>query len=125
MLLALPRKLPVPVTACSARKYADRAELVFPAGLIPFLLEERGPLWQDLINAAKELSPTSREQAALVLMIARLANCPACNTNTFRATRGCVFCSRQALKRFHGTDEDLIQLYRSSELEVNKFLHQR
>lgn len=103
---------------------SSQMELLFPPHLISVLAETRGPVWRDLINDTAILNDASLEQAAFVLVIARLVNCATCNANSFRASQGCAFCSKQALKRFRGSDEDLLRMYERAKQEVNGYFHQ-
>lgn len=38
---------------------------------------------------------------------------------------GCATCARQSLKRFRGSDEELIGLYLTAKKDVDDFLHNR
>lgn len=102
-----------------------QTELLFPPHLIPELAEVRGPAWRDLVTATAKLTETSLEQAAFVLMMARLVNCAACNPNSHRSTQGCADCSLQGLKRFHGPDEELLRLFETAKSEVKEYINQR
>ena len=101
---------------------ANQTDLLFPPHLFLSLGELRGPAWQDLVCSISKLSESSLEQAAIVLLIARLANCSSCNGNSQRAALGCADCSKQALKRFHGSDQELVQAYETAKLDVNAYL---
>jgi hypothetical protein len=100
----------------------NQIELLFPPELIPTLGDARGPIWRNFVNSTIRNSSTPVEQAAFVLMITRLVNCASCNANSFRAAQGCAFCSMQAIKRFHGSDEELVNMFTRARAEVKVFL---
>lgn len=100
------------------------AELLFPPRVLPELGEARGAAWRDLVTAVQKTRSDSPEETALVLMMARLNNCPACSADSFRSSHGCETCSKQALKRFRGPDEELVKMFEAAQLEVNEYLHQ-
>jgi hypothetical protein len=97
-------------------------ELLFPPELIPAIGDARSLIWRNFVNSTIRISKTPVEQAAFVLMITRLVNCVSCNANSFRAAQGCTFCSTQAIKRFHGSDEELINMFNKARVEVNEYL---
>jgi hypothetical protein len=51
-------------------------------------------------------------------MIIRLASCLSCHTHSYRAMRGCTSCAIHAVKRFDGTDTELVNLYREALAEI-------
>ena len=54
-------------------------------------------------------------------MLANLNRCFGCQTDSFRAMRGCVGCAHQVLRRFAGTDETLMEMYERSLESVRGF----
>ena len=103
--------------------FNTNAELVFPPNVIPDLCDVRGLIWRDLVTATVKKAESSLEQIAFALMMAKLNNCNACNSDSFRSTQGCSDCSQQTLKRFRGPDEELLKLYESVCIEVTQFFH--
>jgi hypothetical protein len=101
---------------------ALEAELLFPPRVIPALGSARGPAWQDLVSAAAGADEASPEQAAFVLMMARLNNCATCTPDSHRNLLGCPACSQQTLKHFRGSDQDLLYLYETARQDVCQFL---
>jgi hypothetical protein len=101
--------------------YNPDTDLLFPARTLPSLLKLRGSIWQDLILVVLAANENSTEQMAFILMMARLNNCAACNTDSYRAMSGCTACSTQTLKRFHYTDEALVDLYEKALKEVEHY----
>ncbi len=105
--------------------YNPDTDLIFPPRAILALAEERGPSWKDLLTKIEKCPPDSLDQTALILLMARMNTCTTCNSNSFRAMNGCATCARQSLKRFRGSDEELIGLYLTAKKDVDDFLHNR
>jgi hypothetical protein len=100
--------------------YQDETALLFPDRIIPELADLRSAPWRALIQRLTEASQV--EQAAFVLMMVRLNACVSCNADSYRAMQGCLACSRQTLKRFRGTDEELLDLFEAACKEVEAHL---
>lgn len=98
------------------------AELLFPPRVLPKLGEARGTAWRDLVTAVQGSGPNSPAEAAFVLLMARLNNCTACSTDSFRSSHGCEACSKQSLKHFRGPDEDLVKMFDAANMEVLEYL---
>jgi len=96
-------------------------EIVFPTRIIPALMDVRGSVWEQFIKniLAPEVSET--DLTTLTLMITRMASCITCNSDSFRAMRGCTLCARQAIKRFRGSDQDLIRVFHETLEEVEEY----
>lgn len=93
--------------------YADN-EILFPHYAIPALRNTRGPLWRQLIDKIAAKRETSVEVIALMSIMIELNGCLPCETDSYRAMRGCTACAQQTLRRFKGSDEELIDAYKSS-----------
>ncbi len=102
--------------------YNSDNEVIFPTKAIPHLKGLRGPLWEALVDEILTKDPESLEQLAFVMTIVRLVGCAGCNSDSYRAMRGCTRCTQQAIKRYRGSDEDLVNLYEKAKLEVLAFL---
>jgi hypothetical protein len=100
------------------------AEILFPPRAIPALHNERGIIWQELVNSVENSGTGSPEELAFILLMARLNNCNTCNANSYRAGSGCITCTRQMLKRFHQTDVDLLACFQATITEVDAYLHE-
>ncbi len=87
--------------------YNNDTELLFPSRVILALRDERGGFWRQMVEKAAVLMPTERDHLAFVLMMVRLNGCMSCNSDSFRAMRGCTQCSIQNVRRYRGKDEDL------------------
>ena len=93
--------------------YADN-EILFPHYAIPALRNTRGPLWRQLIDKISAKRETSVEVIALMSVMIDLNGCLPCETDSYRAMRGCTACAQQTLRRFKGSDEELIDAYETS-----------
>lgn len=90
--------------------YTDN-EILFPHYVIPSLRNIRGAKWAELIDYINKHEETSAEVLAFMSMMINLNGCLPCETDSYRAMRGCAACAQQTLRRYKGTDEDLIEKY--------------
>ncbi len=97
-------------------------ELLFSDRLIPLLADLRSAGWRALVQRVAAAGANSLEQTAFVLMMVRLNACASCNADSYRAMQGCLTCSQQTLKRFRGSDEDLLRLFESACRDVEAHL---
>lgn len=102
--------------------YNSDTELVFPMRVIPTLALLRGEEWRQLVERVSAPQAPLVEKLAFVLLMIRLAGCLTCNADSFRAMRGCTMCARQAVRRFRGSDEDLLTQFEASQDEVAVYL---
>lgn len=102
--------------------YNSDQEVIFPAKATPTLRGLRGPKWDELVDKVLETEADSLEQLGFVLMIVRILGCSGCNSDSFRAMRGCTRCAQQGIKRFRGSDEELVKLYEKAKTEVEVYL---
>ncbi len=86
-------------------------EILFPPYLIPKLREKRGQPWRSLVDRVAHLPEDHPESLAFSLMMIRLDGCMDCETDSYRAMRGCQACAEQMLRRYKGRDEDLLSNY--------------
>jgi hypothetical protein len=93
-------------------------ELMFPPKVIPLLRDVRGPDWRRLVEHVAGLPEEHPESLAFTLMMIRLDGCMECETDSYRAMRGCAVCAMQALRRYKGTDRDLLTRYNQALTEV-------
>lgn len=89
-------------------------ELMFPHYAIPHTRAGRGTEWNELIDRVLSLPETHEEVLAFMLMMIRLNGCLPCETDSYRAMRGCVMCVQQTMRRYKGTDEELLHQYRQA-----------
>lgn len=97
-------------------------ELLFPNYVIPILRDMRGPEWRDLVDRVIPLENTHPEKLAFVLMMIRLNGCLDCETDSYRALRGCAMCATQTLRRYKGSDRELLDAYAKALEDVEEFL---
>ncbi len=109
MLLLVKRDL----AARTAHLYTDN-EILFPHYAIPALRDSRGQKWTQLIDRLAGKKETSLEVIAFMAVMIELNGCLACETDSYRAMRGCTACARQTLRRFKGSDEDLLNMYEAA-----------
>jgi hypothetical protein len=100
-------------------------QLLFPADTIPHLRQTRGETWKALVDRVTGLPEDHPEFLAFVLLMIRLDGCMACETDSYRAMRGCTPCARQTLRRFKGSDADLLGRYREALEDVQAHLETR
>ena len=61
-----------------------KAELFFPAYLIPSLRDLRGDSWRELVDRVSMLSDTHPDSLAFVLMMINLGDCMKCHSNYYK-----------------------------------------
>jgi hypothetical protein len=105
--------------------YNSDTELLFPLRVVPNLKPMRGEEWQVLLDQVSSDQASLADQMSFVLMMVRLDGCVGCNADSFRAMKGCTQCARQNIKRFRGTDQELIELFIQTHKEVDQFLEKR
>jgi len=97
-------------------------QLMFPHQTIPQLRNLRGAEWVTLIDRVTLLPESHPESLAFVLLMVRLNGCLGCETDSYRAMRGCSACSVQTLRRYKGSDRDLLYCYAQALEEVGQYL---
>lgn len=97
-------------------------ELLFPLRAIPGLSKLRGDKWRSLIKHISSTNSQHAEKIAFVLMMVRLDGCVTCNTHSFRAMRGCSLCAQQAVRRYKGSDDDLLMIFEKARFDVKKYI---
>jgi hypothetical protein len=99
-----------------------RTELLFPPRLIVELKDLRGDLWRELVERVFSLPETDPGSLAFCLTMIRLSGCLTCFSGSYRFMRGCYLCTQQAVARYQGTDEELLQLYERSKHDLGRYL---
>ncbi len=100
--------------------YTDN-ELFFPEHVIPQLANLRGPQWCELVERIIPLPETHEEKLAFMLMMTRFNGCATCETDSYRAMRGCTACAVQTLRRYKGPDEALLAAFAEALADVRAF----
>ena len=101
--------------------YADN-ELLFPTHVIPALRHARGDRWRALVDEITPLPEDHPKKLAFSLMMIRLDGCLSCETDSYRAMRGCKACARQMLRRHKGADDELFRIFEEALEDVGAFL---
>jgi hypothetical protein len=101
--------------------YAEN-EILFPPHVIPRLRRIRGERWRQLVDRVASLPQDHPETLAFSLMMIRLDGCLACETDSFRAMKGCTACALQVLHRHKGSDVELLQRFRKALQDVEAYL---
>ena len=101
-----------------------KAELLFPAHLIPSLRELRGEEWKGLVDRVASLPETHPDSLAFVLMMIELDGCIIGNSNNYKILRGCYLCATQTIQSYKGSDNDLLELYNRAKTELSSHLQQ-
>jgi hypothetical protein len=101
--------------------YADN-ELLFPPYVVPRLRNSRGEAWQKLVDGVALLPQDDPESLAFSLMMIHLNGCLRCETDSYRAMRGCTACARQSLRRYKEPDQDLMERYELALKEIQAYL---
>jgi hypothetical protein len=52
----------------------------------------------------------------------RLDGCLTCETDSYKAMRGCVQCAIQTVRRFKESDDDLLEQYKEAQADVDAYL---
>ena len=96
-------------------------ELMFPSYVIPKLRDVRGENWRMLVDRVASLPETHEEVLAFMLLMIRLNGCLPCETDSYRAMRGCTMCTLQSLRRFKEPDERLLDMYIEALEDIRTF----
>jgi hypothetical protein len=105
--------------------YNADTELLYPMRVTSSLRNVRDEKWTDLIDHVIANDCTTNDQLAFTLMMVKLDGCVNCNTDSFRAMRGCTQCAKQNIKRFRGDDNELFEQYEQAKIDVEKYLSTR
>lgn len=104
--------------------YTDNA-LLIPRHVIPSLANLRGPEWRQLVERVAALPEQHEDTLALMLMMIRLNGCIGCETDSYRAMRGCSACAHQMLRRYKGSDAELLEMFQQARRDVIAFAAER
>src|SRR5512144_2043278 len=104
--------------------YNEDTDVLFPPRVIPQLQDLRGETWRELVNKVLDQPADSIERLAFVLMMIRLGGCMTCHADSFRAMRGCTQCAIQTVRRFRGSEEELLNHFQEAVADIEKNLVQ-
>lgn len=94
-------------------------EILFPPRIIPQLRDAAGPEFRKLVDHVASLDEGHPESLAFTLMMVRLNGCLECETDSFRAMRGCALCALQTLRRFRTNEKELIRLHKAALKDIS------
>ncbi|MGB9672928.1 MAG: hypothetical protein ACPL3P_02230 [Anaerolineales bacterium] len=97
-------------------------DILFPPRLLEQLTRLRSKTWQDYVQEVVNKPVGDIDRIAFIYFMARLCVCATCQGDSLRAIQGCSKCAQQAIKRFRGTDEELIQQVYSYKQEIYDIL---
>jgi hypothetical protein len=97
-------------------------EILFPPRSIPQLRDVAGAEFRTLVDHVAGLPEAHPESLAFTLMMIRLAGCLECETDSFRAMRGCTLCAQQTLRRYKSNERELIKLYKTALRDITEYL---
>lgn len=97
-------------------------EILFPIRVIPALRDLRGEKWAQLIDHLGSPTVMEQELAGFSLMMVKLGSCNGCNADSFRAMRGCTHCAKLTIRRYKGTDDDLLELFSNAMKDIEEIL---
>ncbi len=103
--------------------YTDN-EILFPHYAISALKNLRGSAWKELVEEILVTPENDEKMLAFMLMMIRMNGCLPCETDSYRAMRGCTACAQQTLRRFKGKDPDLLKLFNKALNEVRNYAKQ-
>ena len=105
--------------------YNEDTELIFPLRVVPSLRSLRSDSWSALVDQIASATADPLDQLAFTLMMVRMASCASCGADSFRAMRGCTQCARQTVRRFRGSDADLLVQFQQYRIEVQHHLQKQ
>ena len=97
-------------------------DLLFPSRAIEPLRKLRGEQWEQLVTSMVDLDPANPERVAFVLFMVRIGGCTTCQSDSYRAMRGCILCSCNSIKRYKGSDQNLIDLYNEAKKDISRYM---
>ena len=99
-----------------------KTEIMFPPCVIPLLRDACGAEWRRLVDRVAALDEAHPESLAFSLMMIRLDGCLGCETDSFRAMRGCAACALQTVRRHRNSERELLKLYKAALKDVQTYL---
>lgn len=102
--------------------YNPDTELLFPLRVIPELASLRGPEWSELVERVSSKEAEQLDKLAFVLLMVGLGGCVTCNADSYRARQGCTQCAQRAVRRFHESDQELLEMYNQCHTRIKYYL---
>jgi hypothetical protein len=100
----------------------NEIDLLFPSRAIEPLRMLRGEQWENLVTSMVDLEPGNPGRVAFVLFMVRIGGCTTCQSDSYRAMRGCILCSSNTIKRYKGSDQNLVDLYNEAMKDISKYM---
>ncbi len=100
----------------------NEIDLLFPSRAIEPLRKLRGEKWENLVASMVDLEPGNPDRVAFVLFMVRIGGCTTCQSDSYRAMRGCILCSSNSIKRYKGSDQNLVDLYTEAKKDISKYM---
>ena len=97
-------------------------EIMFPPYVIPALRDACGRDWRRLVDKVAKLDETDPESLAFSLVMIRLDGCLECETDSFRALRGCEACALQTVRRHRRREGELLKRHQAALKDVQAYL---
>jgi hypothetical protein len=97
-------------------------EIMFPPAVIPTLRDACGAEWRGLVERVAALDETHPESLAFSLLMIRLDGCLECETDSYRAMRGCAACALQTVRRHRANERELLRQYKVALKDVEDYL---
>lgn len=98
--------------------YQSDAEILYPSHVTPSLRDIRGDAWSQLVDHVLSSPETDESSLAFTLMMIRLDGCLTCHADSYRAMRGCAACAQQTIRRYKGTDEQLVSAFEEARRDI-------
>ena len=105
--------------------YQLDAELLFPERVIPELKGTRDKDWDELVDMVCDQEPDSVDGLAFSLMMMRINGCLTCHAGSHRARLGCTACAQQTVRRYKGSDEELLKKFGKARGDVVVYVDKR
>ena len=97
-------------------------EIMFPPKVTPSLREACGAEWRGLVDRVTQVDETDPQNLGFSLMMIRLNGCLECETDSYRAMRGCAACAMQTVRRFRTNERELLRQYGTALKDVQAYL---
>ncbi|HEY60822.1 MAG TPA: hypothetical protein G4N92_09115 [Anaerolineae bacterium] len=97
-------------------------ELVFPLRVLPMLRSFRGEKWRQIIDKVISGDANIIEETAISMVMMDVTGCLTCNSDSFRALKGCTKCAEHALRKSKCSDQDLLERFKTAKERVKVFL---
>lgn len=99
-----------------------QTEILYPPKVTPQLREACGEEWRQLVEHVSTLDEAHPENLAFTLTLIRLDGCLDCETDSFRAMRGCVACAQQNLRKYRKNEKEILKQYQAALKDVQQHL---